>query len=235
MKVNNREKYIIENFHNMSYRMSNINESILDEGVSEKLAQARDWIIGKIPGIKASAEETYDIVGTEISKALGVAKEQLNDPKNQAKVKQGIHQLQNAGQELSSNLGSVIKDPNKLSKIITTLKVGTWGSLITGIATALFNMETVFAFAWPPATLSFGLVGPILIKLALVLFIIRLIVQFLGGASAIAQTINGMGNLMKNTISKLTGSTSENISLYTAFNSLQLVENQMLRNKNNFI
>jgi len=234
-RIKNREQLIIENFHGVSHRISNINHNILDEGVSEKLAQARDWVMSKMPGVKASAENTYSIVGSEIAKAVGVAKEQLNDPENQAKVKGGLGRLKAAGDELSSSMSTALKDPTKLERVIKTLKVGTWGSLISGVAVSLFNMGTVFAFAWPPMELSVGVVGPILVKLALVLFIIRLIVQFLGGVSAISQTIKGMAGTIKNTIGALTGSSNENVSLYAAINSLQLVENQMIQNKMNLI
>lgn len=151
-------------------------------------------LLDKLPGIKGNAEQIYDGVKAKVGEQIGVAKEEINKPENQAKVKEVLNGLGGMMSKIKNAGNEVLSDPKKLQGLISTLNFSTYAALITGVAQMVFGSSLGIG-----AILSGGAAigGIFFLKLALVLFIIKTILSVVKGVSTVGETLSNIGSFIK--------------------------------------
>jgi hypothetical protein len=122
----------------------------------------------------------------------------------------------------------VIKDPKKLSALLTTLKFAQYGSLIKGVWDIIFVSDVdINVWEWD-ATLEVG--GIFYLKLAIFLFAIRVVLGIIGGSITLQKVLSNIGGYIKNLISIFTGgsSVSENTIISESVDDMTTVEESVI-------
>jgi hypothetical protein len=154
-----------------------------------------------IPSLKISANDAQKIIKDNVTKFLEISEDKINDPENVAKLKDFLAKME----ETSGKLQSALKKRRTQTAMIIVTGLGMYSSLIAGIWNAVFNSG--LEHWWNPASFQVG--GLFYFKLALFLFIIRLILKayraindFANIISNVKGFINDVLNLFKKTKSE---------------------------------
>jgi len=166
-------------------------------------AKMKDTIMSKLPGVKANAETVFNGVKEKVGEHIGVAKEELSKPENQAKVKDVLSKLGNILVKIKNAGAEILNDPKKLQGLISTLNVSTYASLIAGVCGLVFGSSFGITAIFTGGAVIGGL---FFFKLALALFIIKTILSVVKGVSTVGETLGNIGSFMKSIIGIFTPS-----------------------------
>ena len=227
--VNDRERMIFESFSKNVINLEGVDAfktpSELNEVDFVDFSDIKAKIMEKIPTIKGGAEDVFNAIGEGLSKYLGIAKEELNKPENKEKVKSVMIKLKGVLDKAMSVGKDILSDPKKLDGFISSLNLGMWGSLITGIAQAIFGSSLgIGAVLTGSATIG----GIFFLKLALVLFIVKTILSFYSGALSVKETLSNMGSFIKSIIGIFTAKSNDAVNESTDINSLSASINSLV-------
>jgi len=149
-----------------------------------------------VPSLKVSAAEAKEKITDSVGDFLKISKDKINDPENQEKVKNFLSKLE----QEAIKIKSFMKTKKGQNRAILLSSISMYSSLIAGIWGMVFNSG--LEKWWNPG--SFELGGVFFIKLALFLFVIRLILkaykninEFTGFVSGIKNFITSIINLFR--------------------------------------
>ncbi len=224
--VNDRERMIFESFSKNVINLEGADAFKTPSELNEvDFSDIKAKIMEKIPTIKGGAEDVFNAISEGLSKYLGIAKEELNNPENKEKVKSVMTKLKGVLDKAMSVGKDILSDPKKLEGFISSLNLGMWGSLITGIAQAIFGSSLgITAVFTGSATIG----GIFFLKLALVLFIVKTVLSFYSGALSVKETLNNMGSFIKSIIGIFTTKSNDAVNESTDINSLSASINSLV-------
>jgi len=224
--VNDRERMIFESFSKNVMNLEGADAFKTPSELNEvDFSDIKAKIMEKIPTIKGGAEDVFNAISEGLSKYLGIAKEELNKPENKEKVKSVMTKLKGVLDKAMSVGKDILSDPKKLEGFISSLNLGMWGSLITGIAQAIFGSSLGITAV---VTGSAAIGGIFFLKLALVLFIVKTVLSFYSGALSVKETLNNMGSFIKSIIGIFTAKSKEAVNESTDINSLSASINSLV-------
>tara|TARA_R110000868_G_scaffold209966_6_gene459914 strand:- start:7273 stop:7977 length:705 start_codon:yes stop_codon:yes gene_type:complete len=226
ISIDERERMIFESFNKNVMNLEGADAFKIPSELNEMdFSDIKAKIMEKIPTIKGSAEDIFNAIGEGLSKYLGIAKEELQKPENKEKVKSVMTKLKGVLDKAMSVGKDILSDPKKLEGFISSLNLGMWGSLITGIAQAIFGSSLgITAVFTGSATIG----GIFFLKLALVLFIIKTLLSFYSGALNVKESLNNMGSFIKSIIGIFTSKSTETVNESTDINSLSASINSLV-------
>ena len=224
--VNDRERMIFESFSKNVINLEGVDAFKTPSELNEvDFSDIKAKIMEKIPKIKGGAENVFNAIGEGLSKYLGIAKEELDNPENKEKVKSVMTKLKGVLDKAMSVGKDILSDPKKLEGFISSLNLGMWGSLITGIAQAIFG-SSLGIMTMIKGTATIG--GIFFLKLALVLFIVKTVLSFYSGALRVKESLNNMGSFIKSIIGIFTTKSNDAVNESTDINSLSASINSLV-------
>jgi len=186
-----------------------LNRAMLDEGFGTDMMEKIKGFMGKaLPKIKDGSENALQQAKAGIAKTQDFAVEQWNDPENQQKLKGLYEKIKDILSKIKNAGIDILKDPKKLSALVTSLKLGALVSLAKGVWDLIFASSLDVSFmnifgAGEVVSTSVG--GIFFFKLAIFLYALNVVLKIVGGALTIKKVITGMVDFIKGFISIFTG------------------------------
>lgn len=139
---------------------------------------------------KLPVQQINEIIKDKVNDFLEISKDKITDPENIQKIKTFLLKLESIGM----NIGKALKTKKGQDRAVFLTGLTSVSSLLVGVYQAIFNSG--LADWWNPFSFELGGVG--FLKLALFLFVIRLIIKAYRSLSSFSEFFNKGRNFMSN-------------------------------------